>query len=113
MQVIDLSLPVTNEMPGVNIRTARQLDPDGWNATTLQLYSHAGTHMDAPRHFLPDGKPLDQQDLNVLVGPALVVNLAPAAPRELITVKHLASVADSVSVFGACLGVRALFRGSS
>ena len=96
MRIIDLSLTVDQQMPGVSIRSARQLQEDGWNATTLELYSHAGTHMDAPRHFLPDGKTLDQQDLSVLVGSALVVDLSPAAPRELISVKHLSGVADLV-----------------
>lgn len=96
MRIIDLSLTVDQQMPGVSIRNARQLQEDGWNATTLELYSHTGTHMDAPRHFLPDGKTLDQQDLSVLVGSALVVDLSPAAPRELISVEHLSSVADLV-----------------
>jgi arylformamidase len=27
------------------------LHKEGWNATTLHVYSHAGTHMDAPLHF--------------------------------------------------------------
>ena len=96
MRVIDLSLPVDQQMPGVNIRTARQLEKDGWNATTLELYSHAGTHMDAPRHFLPDGNTLDQQALDVLVGPALVVDLSPVRPRELIMVDHLSAVFDAI-----------------
>lgn len=96
MRVIDLSLPVDKLMRGVDIRTARQLEEDGWNATTLELYSHAGTHMDAPRHFLPDGNTLDQQTLDVLVGPATVVDITPVSPRELITVDHLASVAESI-----------------
>ncbi|QDT62650.1 Kynurenine formamidase [Stieleria bergensis] len=96
MRIIDLSLPVDHQMPGVSIRSARQLQQDGWNATTLELYSHAGTHMDAPRHFLPDGNTLDQQDLSVLVGPALVVDLSATTPSELIGIQHLADVADRV-----------------
>ena len=65
MRIIDLSLPIDDQMRGVAIRSARRLEDDGWNATTLELYSHAGTHMDAPRHFLPDGATLDRQDLGV------------------------------------------------
>lgn len=105
MTVIDLSLPVNNDMPGVEISTARQLEKDGWNATTLSLYSHCGTHMDAPRHFLPEGRTLDLQPLDVLVGEAVVVDLAPAAPKELITVGHLAAVEKQIHP-----GVRILFR---
>lgn len=105
MRVIDLSLPVNNDMPGVEISVAKRLDVEGWNAITLSLYSHCGTHMDAPRHFLPDGPTLDQQDLNICVGPATLVNIAPAAPRQLITVDDLGELVTSIQP-----GARLLFR---
>lgn len=105
MSIIDLSLPISQEMPGVSISPARRLHEDGWNATTLSLYSHCGTHMDAPCHFLPDGNTLDQQDLNVVVGPAIIANLAPAAPRQLLKVECLAGIAEQVTP-----GCRLLFR---
>lgn len=105
MRIIDLSLPVENGMRGVEITPARRLEDDGWNATTLSLYSHCGTHMDAPRHFLPDGNTIDQQSLGAVMGPALVVDLAPAEPRQLITVEDMAPVAEQVGP-----GVRLLLR---
>lgn len=105
MRIIDLSLPITNEMPGVEITVAKQLDVDGWNATTLKLYSHCGTHMDAPKHFLPGGNPLEELDLSVLVGPARVVNLAPANHKQLLTVADMAKVESLVTP-----GSRLLFR---
>ena len=105
MRVIDLSLDVNNQMPGVDISIAKRLDSDGWNATTLSLYSHCGTHMDAPRHFLPDGATLDQQDLTVCVGMATVVNVAPASPQQLITIDDMGPLADSLKP-----GARLLFR---
>jgi len=105
MRIIDLSLPINNAMPGVEITPARRLEQDGWNATTLSLYSHCGTHMDAPRHFLPEGNTLDQQSLDVLVGAAIIVDLAPAKPRQLITVEDLSPVANRIQP-----GSRLLFR---
>ena len=33
---------------------------------------HAGTHMDAPFHFVPDGKRIDELPLDLFIGPALV-----------------------------------------
>ncbi|EMI43014.1 Putative cyclase [Rhodopirellula sp. SWK7] len=103
--MIDLSLTVDGEMPGVSISVAKRLEVEGWNATTLSLYSHCGTHMDAPRHFLSDGATLDQQDLSVCVGDAIVINLAPAAPKQLISVADLGMHAESISA-----GSRLLFR---
>lgn len=105
MRVIDLSLPINGDMPGVQVTTAKRLEVDGWNATTLSLYSHCGTHMDAPFHFLSDGQTLDQQDLSVCVGPAIVINLAPASPCQLITVDDLGDLANSINP-----GSRLLFR---
>lgn len=105
MRVIDLSLAVNNGMPGVDISVAKRIDVEGWNATTLSLYSHCGTHMDAPRHFLPEGAALDQQDLNACVGMATLVNIAPAEPKQLIDVDDLGSLVDVIQP-----GARLLFR---
>ena len=105
MRIVDLTLPITPEMPGVTIDVARRLDQDGWNATTLSLYSHAGTHMDAPCHFLPDGNTIDRQDLNRVVGPALVVDVSPAEPKQLLTVQDFAAVSDAIEP-----GARLLIR---
>jgi len=88
-RVIDLSMPVSNSLPGVKVSPVKTIERDGWNATTLTLNSHAGTHMDAPCHFLPDSATLDQQDLATCCGPARVVNLAPALPRQLLTVQGI------------------------
>ncbi len=97
MRIIDLSLSVNNEMPGVQIAPARSVAVDGWNATTLTLYSHSGTHMDAPCHFLSDeANTLDQQDLSVVVGTAIVANLAPASPKQLIEVDDLQPYHDQI-----------------
>ena len=92
MKIIDLSLPVDNLMRGVDIRTAKTIANEGWNATTLELYSHCGTHMDAPVHFIDGAATIDQQDLSVCVGPALVIDITingPVSDGQLITVEHL------------------------
>ena len=43
------------------------------NVTALSLGSHTGTHMDAPSHFVPGGKTIDQVELSRCVGPCQVV----------------------------------------
>ncbi|HEB12621.1 MAG TPA: cyclase family protein [Actinobacteria bacterium] len=45
------------------------------NVTKLTLGSHAGSHVDAPLHFFPEGMPVDQLSLDVLIGEALVVEV--------------------------------------
>jgi D-apiose dehydrogenase len=104
-RVVDLSLPVSNELRGVQIDTAKTIAEHGWNATTLTFYSHAGTHMDAPKHFVQGGASLDEQELSICCGPARVVDLTPIEPR------HQISVEDVVKCIGGVqAGDRLLFR---
>ncbi len=48
---------------------------DQANVTALAFGSHTGTHIDAPRHFVPDGEPVDRIPIDILVGPAVVLDL--------------------------------------
>ena len=45
---------------------------DIYNLTAFSMCAHNGTHIDAPRHFIKDGKAVDQIQLDALVGPAYV-----------------------------------------
>ena len=68
---IDLTLTLRPGMRGVDWEQAKTVERDGWNARTLHLYSHAGTHMDAPTHFfqpheLVSGQPAGAQTIDCL-----------------------------------------------
>jgi arylformamidase len=43
------------------------------NLTAFRMCAHNGTHVDAPYHFLNDGKTIDQVDLKRFIGYAFVV----------------------------------------
>ncbi|MBM4029381.1 MAG: cyclase family protein [Planctomycetes bacterium] len=73
-RIIDLTLPLEPGLRGVAIEPAKTLEKDGWNATTLHLYSHCGTHMDAPTHFAVSDQTIDQIPLERCMGPAWVVD---------------------------------------
>ena len=45
---------------------------DVCNLTALSMCAHNGTHVDAPYHFVGDGKTVDQMDLSVFVGDCFV-----------------------------------------
>ncbi len=95
-RIIDLTLPVDSNVRGVEVELTKTIETHGWNARTLTLYSHSGTHMDAPCHFLPDGASLDSVPLEACVGPARILDLTPVEPRELITVERLAPWHDEI-----------------
>ena len=45
---------------------------DLYNLTAFSMCAHNGTHIDAPFHFLDDGKTVDQLDLSIFVGDCFV-----------------------------------------
>lgn len=91
-KVIDLTLPINTEMSGVSIETARTISVDGWNATTLHLYSHSGTHMDAPVHFDVNNQTIDKLPIDRLISEAWVVDVTFIGPSEQLFVKHLGDI---------------------
>ena len=95
-RIIDLTLTLRDGMRGVEFETTSVLARDGWNARTLKLYSHAGTHMDAPRHFIDDGATLDAMPLEPCVGPARVIDVTGVGPGEVITPDHLGAAAETI-----------------
>ena len=45
---------------------------DMYNLTAFSMCAHNGTHVDAPFHFLGEGKSVDQMDLSTFVGDCYV-----------------------------------------
>ena len=74
MKIIDisqelLSCRVYEGDPEPKIETIQSMnDGDLYNLSALSLCLHNGTHIDAPNHFIKDGKTVDQVPLSTLVG---------------------------------------------
>ena len=88
-RIVDLSLTLRRGMRGVDWETACTFERDGWNSRNLHLYSHAGTHMDAPVHFAAGPRSIDQIPLDFFMGPAWVVDLPGMTSRAVIELAHL------------------------
>ena len=43
-----------------------------YNLTAFSMCAHNGTHIDAPRHFIKDGKTVDEKSLEAFIGMAYV-----------------------------------------
>jgi arylformamidase len=43
--------------------------------TMLEIIAHTGTHIDAPRHFIPGGSTISDMALDATVGPARVIEI--------------------------------------
>ena len=86
---IDLTLPYNNTISGFTWEHAKTLEKDGWNARSLHIYSHAGTHMDAPLHFGVSDRTIDNVPLSACNVRAWLVKLTDITPSALIEVRHL------------------------
>ena len=63
-----------------------------YNLTAFSMCAHNGTHVDAPFHFLPEGKTVDRMDLDIFVGDCCVVrhegDVTAEAAREILEKAH-------------------------
>lgn len=81
-QLTDITLPLSSHLPVYPgdppfelHATHRIAGGDDYNVSRVSLGTHAGTHVDAPFHFEPGGATIDQLPLEILMGPALVVDM--------------------------------------
>ena len=91
-RIIDLTVALEDGLRGVSIEPARTIAEHGWNATTLHLYSHCGTHMDAPLHFGVSDETIDEIPLEKLSGPAWLIDLGGIEPKALIGTDAVAGI---------------------
>jgi arylformamidase len=83
MTLIDVTVPLDANLPVYPGNTPFTLEPikriargDSSNVSTLHLSAHAGTHVDAPRHFFDGGDGVEGLALEWLLGRARVVELS-------------------------------------
>ncbi len=48
---------------------------DSYNLSTIEMSAHTGTHIDAPYHFIKDGKSIEQLDLSKFIGNVKIFKL--------------------------------------
>jgi kynurenine formamidase len=101
-QIVDLSLPVTNETPiypgdpSPDIRTAATVEHDGYNLHRLQLGSHTGTHVDAPYHICPTGRRIDEVNLERFIGTGVVIHVTGKEEQAEIGLKDVEPYLDQL-----------------
>jgi kynurenine formamidase len=100
-QPLDVHVPIYPGDPKFTCTPVAILEDDGCAVSALHLGSHTATHLDAPSHFIHDGKTVDELDLSILVGPAIVVNVSYKQAREAINVSDLAGALASLNNLNA------------
>lgn len=89
MEILDITRVVEGAMP---LYPGTEPPSQGWllsmadgdpnNVSEWRLNSHTGTHVDARKHFVPDGWTMEALDLQRCVGPCRVVDLTSVEGRH-------------------------------
>ena len=82
MKLIDLSHPLFDGMPiypgseSPTFETVAAISHEGYAEKRITLFSHTGTHLDAPSHILSRGLSLDRLPVNHFAGSASVLDFS-------------------------------------
>ncbi len=103
MEMIDLSrviydgMPKIPVLPDVHVTKFLSLEKGHpLNVTELSIPCHAGTHVDAPIHIMPNGKSIEELPLEAFVGPGAVIGVSKKGGEE-VTAKDLESSGVAVN----------------
>lgn len=118
MRIVDLTLPIRSNAPllpakvyaenpvrlsalaVINETQREKLISEGYDmggaldtsygamVSKLSVPSQGGTNIDAPRHYMPEGKGIDQVPLSSLVGSCLILDI-PVKPGGMIDIKNV------------------------
>ena len=101
-EVIDLTNPIDEDIPiwpTFERLRCEQTDwaaRDGFTMERVEMASHTATHVDAPLHFVPEGKTLDEFGIEKFVGEGVVLDLTPKEPASTITVEELEAFESAI-----------------
>lgn len=87
-------IPHSTSLPSPELETLSRVEEDGANVQRYAAPTHVGTHVDAPRHFVPGGATIDELPLEQFAGPGVVLDLGRDEPGE-IPLDDVQAAADS------------------
>lgn len=93
--IIDLSRGIEDEMkvwPGSAQPVFEWLlsfDQDGCNVSKVSMDVHTGTHVDAPKHFIKDGLPIDELLLDKVAGRAILYRASREPCGQIVTLAEV------------------------
>ncbi len=114
MKVYDISQEVFSckVFPGDPAPQRKQLksmeDGELYNLTEFSMCAHNGTHVDAPFHFIKDGKTVDHLSLGALVGIAYV-----AEHQGVVTADDAAKIIEKAKNQNSDAARRILIKGNA
>lgn len=100
MKVIDLSYTIENGMPtcgtfwhqNVNISPMGLVDIVGRNTHSITFGSHTGTHMDAPNHFIKNGKKIHELNIEDMMGDVTIIDFRNIGAQNTVTEDEICDI---------------------
>lgn len=102
MKIYDLTLPLSVHgsvfpgTPSMDYKLSHTIENDHYNLGIASINSHAGTHTDAPRHFLEGGSSLSNVPVEKYVGYAVVADCTQKKAFDRIDVADLLAYEDKI-----------------
>jgi kynurenine formamidase len=105
-RIVDLTMSIHEGMqtfpahwhPVVEITQLGRHGIENRETRKIVLGTHTGTHIDAPRHFVPGGRTVDQISLEQINGRATLVDMSHLPARASVDVPELAAATKNHSV---------------
>jgi arylformamidase len=94
MKITDLTHVIYSDMPvfpgteGPIFIKANTVEKDGFQEAKITMYSHTGTHIDAPAHMLSNGHSLDNLEIEQFIGKATIIDFS-NTNEKLIDINNL------------------------
>jgi arylformamidase len=108
-RLVDLSLrvevgtnPVYEGRPWLSYHPVASHADSVFESNCVEMFLHAGSHVDAPYHFDPEGDRIGDMPLEAFVGPSVVLDLSDFAPGEGLNADRLAAAYETATGGEAC-----------
>jgi kynurenine formamidase len=103
MKIIDLTHTISENMPvypGTEVPKLEipySYEEWGFKETRLTMFSHTGTHMDAPAHLFSNRTTLDSLPITQFVGKGLVIDCTKLKAGDKITIDYIETVKEKAN----------------
>jgi len=109
-RVIDLSRPIHTNMPvfplilktylGIYLGHKESFRPPNISSQSniIVMSDHAGTHIDSPIHFNPEGTSIDQMPLDLMIGNAVMQDFSFKKSGDTVTAQEVKERLDRIRV---------------
>ena len=103
MKVYDLTLPFAIDMkvfpgtPSMDYEPSQTIAKDNYNLGIVSINTHAGTHTDAPLHFIQGGDSLEKIDVCKYIGKTVVVDCSIKSDFDEIIVSDLLPYREKIT----------------